>query len=116
MQWLVILHICLTGEILRLALLTASPYSGYMPQGKHKGVRVLLTLDPERYAEWKEMAEAAEMPVATMLRETLDMAQPSIAEVWKAVRVFKDEPKELDQAMSEIMGRVMWGAIKDIKK
>lgn len=79
-----------------------------MPQGKHKGVRVVLTVSQENYAEWKRLAEAAGLPVATMMRETLDMALPSISDVWAAVEKHRGEPEALD----EVMGRILWQAVK----
>lgn len=105
---LVIPHFCLTGETLRLASGYRLTYSGYMPQGKHKGARVILTMDRDRFAEWKRLAEAAGLPVATMMRETLDAALPSIVEVHAAVQQFQNEPEVMD----EVMGRIVWQAIK----
>jgi hypothetical protein len=79
-----------------------------MPQGKHKGVRVVLTVDQERYEEWKRLSGAAEMPVATMMRESLDMILPSLIEVHDLVHKHKEEP----EVMEEMMGRILWRTIK----
>lgn len=79
-----------------------------MPQGEYKGIRVALTVDREKHSEWKRLADAADMPVATLMRETLDMILPSLIEVHDLVHRHKEEP----EVMEEMMGRILWRTIK----
>lgn len=69
---------------------------------------MLVTLDSDNYAEWKRMAEGAGMPVATLIRESLDMMLPSMRDVFEVVKMHRDEPEVMD----EVMGRILWKAIK----
>lgn len=67
-----------------------------------------MTVDREKHSEWKRLADAANTPVATLMRETLDMILPSLTEVYDLVAKHKEEP----EVMEEMMGRILWRTIK----
>lgn len=79
-----------------------------MPQGVHKGQRVVLTVDREEYAAWKELSEKTEKPVATIMREVLSLTLPSMTEVIDVMDNYKDDPEAFD----EMMGRLLWKLLK----
>lgn len=83
-----------------------------MARGKHKGARVLLTLDKDSYETWKSYAEALNMPTATLLREVLEMAEKPMGEVAEAAEALKKGEIDVDA----LLGRLMLGLVQDIRK
>lgn len=82
-----------------------------MPQGKHKGSRVLLTLDKDAYAHWKDCAEKLDMPTATLLRQVLEAAREPMGEVADAAEAMRSGEIDTDA----LLARLMLGLVKDIR-
>ena len=82
-----------------------------MPQGKHKGVRVVLTLEPESYEVWKSYAAKMDMPTATLLREVLETAREPMGEVVEASAALRSGEIDVDA----LLGRLLLGVVKEIR-
>lgn len=82
-------------------------YSGYMPQGKHKGARVVLTLDKEAYARWQSHAAALDMPTATLLRQLLELSEPVAAEMVGQLERIRQPDSTLDEVLGPILLRTL---------
>jgi len=78
-----------------------------MPQGKHKGARVLLTLDKDAYARWQAYAAAMGMPTATLLRELLEIAEQPMAELVGNLERLKQPGANVDEILGPILLRAL---------
>lgn len=83
-----------------------------MPQGKHKGIRVLLTLDRDAYARWQSHAAALGMPTATLLRHLLDVSEPVTAEMVAQL----ERIKQPDSTIDEILGPILVRTLRNLDK
>lgn len=83
-----------------------------MPQGKHKGARVLLTLDHDSYARWQAHAAALGLPTATLLRQLLEQTEPVAAEMVAQL----DRIRQPDTTADEILGPLLLRALRNMDK
>lgn len=109
---LVIPHFCLTDETLRLVPCYRLCHSGVMPQGKHKGARVVLTLDHDAYARWQAHAAALGLPTATLLRQLLEMSEPVAAEMVAQL----DRIRQPDSTIDEVLGPILMRTLRNLDK
>lgn len=109
---LVIPHFCLTGETQRLVSALLSAYSGVMPQGTHKGARVVLTLDRDSYARWQAHSAALGLPTATLLRQLLEVSEPVAAEMVAQL----DRIQQKDSTVDEILGPILLRLLRNMDK
>ncbi len=82
-----------------------------MPQGVHKGARVVLTLDRDAYARWKEHAAALNMPTATLLRQLLELSEPSMAEMVANLDRIKQA-----ESLDEVLGPLLLRTLRNLEK
>lgn len=83
-----------------------------MPQGKHKGARVVLTLDQDAYARWQSHAAALGLPTATLLRQLLETSEPVAAEMVAQL----DRIRQPDSTIDEILGPILLRTLRNMDK
>lgn len=83
-----------------------------MPQGIHKGARVVLTLDRDAYARWQAHAAALGMPTATLLRQLLEVAEPTAAEMVAQL----ERIKQPDSTIDEVLGPILLRTLRNLDK
>lgn len=84
-----------------------------MPAGVHKGVRVLLTIDRETHARWKDYAESLDMPVASLLRHVLELNEPTMQALASSTKALKSGEEDIENVLGPILFRSIMQVIKD---
>jgi len=87
-------------------------YSGVMPQGTHKGARVVLTLDRDAYARWQAHAAALGMPTATLLRQLLELSEPVAADMVAQL----ERIRQPDSTLDEVLGPILLRTLRNLDK
>ncbi len=83
-----------------------------MPQGKHKGARVVLTMDRDVYARWQAHAAALGLPTATLLRQLLELTEPVAADMVGQL----DRIRQPDSTIDEILGPILLRTLRNMDK
>jgi len=81
-----------------------------MPAGKHTGVRTMLTLPKEVDDHYVRMAEAMNVPKASLLREVLVSAMPFTVQATKTLNALRESPEQSEA----ILARLLWDSLKDL--
>lgn len=81
-----------------------------MPAGKHSGKRTQITIPAEIDAQYAALADSLGMAKATLYREILVLAAPSVVQAVNAVRVLKEHPEQAQ----DILARLVWDSLKQL--
>lgn len=81
-----------------------------MPAGKHSGKRTQITIPAEIDAQYAALADSLGMAKATLYREILVLAAPSVVQAVNAMRVLKEHPEQAQ----DILARLVWDSLKQL--